>query len=322
MVRKGMMVGSGKRGYQNIIGRDPAVHSQSARGMKQTQQIRMPLRPTKRDEEAFKIYDEYLKKAKKNREERYSPTELPIYKINGRFYFRDVRLGEYRDIVDPSHTKDINISNDLLEKPDPDDWKKIMKIRRADKEYTNDERLTYVGKDNWGRKIYKDNKTGRLFKDVDGVLHTFTKEGEPDTPVNKEIQHEYIKGGLADNIPETLFDKKELSKGRKVELEHTNNPEIAEEIARDHLFEDKDYYKKLEKMEKLPIKKAKNTIRYYNQDGQLMYRKDNQNITNVVKEIKKLKKQHLKWLAVVEDSNKGQYSIYYDNEGNLINTDK
>jgi hypothetical protein len=36
-MRKGMMKGSGKRGYHNIIGKDPMVHSQSAKGIKQPQ---------------------------------------------------------------------------------------------------------------------------------------------------------------------------------------------------------------------------------------------------------------------------------------------
>jgi len=38
-MRKGMMVGSGKKGYHNVVGRDPAVHSQSAKGIKQPQQV-------------------------------------------------------------------------------------------------------------------------------------------------------------------------------------------------------------------------------------------------------------------------------------------
>ena len=39
MKRKGMMVGKGKRGYHNVIPKDPKVHSQSAKGMKQPQRI-------------------------------------------------------------------------------------------------------------------------------------------------------------------------------------------------------------------------------------------------------------------------------------------
>jgi hypothetical protein len=45
MARKGMMVGSGKRGYHNIIGKDPHVHSQSAKGMKQPQSVNILITP-------------------------------------------------------------------------------------------------------------------------------------------------------------------------------------------------------------------------------------------------------------------------------------
>lgn len=38
----------------------------------------------------------------------------------------------------------------------------------------------------------------------------------------------------------------QLEKGRKYEMEHTDNPEQAEEIALDHLAEDPEYYNKLE----------------------------------------------------------------------------
>jgi hypothetical protein len=43
--------------------------------------------------------------------------------------------------------------------------------------------------------------------------------------------------------------KKEIVKGTKVELEHTSDPKVAFEIAKDHLFEDPDYYNKLKKIE-------------------------------------------------------------------------
>jgi len=39
--RKGMGKGKGK-GYKNIMGKDPLVHSQSARGMKQPQKVQIP----------------------------------------------------------------------------------------------------------------------------------------------------------------------------------------------------------------------------------------------------------------------------------------
>lgn len=68
-----------------------------------------------------------------------------------------------------------------------------------------------------------------------------------------------LKGGLADK--KTIEDiamkhsqfvgtmKNALEKGVKVEREHTNNHDFAQEIAMDHLWEDGDYYDKLEKME-------------------------------------------------------------------------
>jgi hypothetical protein len=76
-----------------------------------------------------------------------------------------------------------------------------------------------------------------------------------------------IKGGLADNM--SLSDiakkhdkkgyyhiddfvkslKKQLQKGIKVELEHTDDENVAREIAMDHLYEDPKYYDKLKKIE-------------------------------------------------------------------------
>jgi len=69
-----------------------------------------------------------------------------------------------------------------------------------------------------------------------------------------------IKGGLADS--KTLDDIAEkhgvtlsaiesaLADGIKVEQEHTSDTKVAEEIAKDHLFEDAEYYSKLSAMEK------------------------------------------------------------------------
>jgi len=61
---------------------------------------------------------------------------------------------------------------------------------------------------------------------------------------------EKIKGGLADKRPDSDFDAEQLKNGIKVEMEHTDDPKIAKEIAKDHLTEDPNYYKKLKKIEK------------------------------------------------------------------------
>lgn len=63
---------------------------------------------------------------------------------------------------------------------------------------------------------------------------------------------------LPDGLPKkrrsrpTDFDPDQLAKGVKVELEHTNKPEIALEIAMAHLLERDDYYEMLEKLERSP----------------------------------------------------------------------
>jgi len=68
MQRKGMMVGSGKSGYYNVTGRDPMVHSLSARGIKQPQRGFMSINPAirrysneKLDEGAVKEHIEHPK---------------------------------------------------------------------------------------------------------------------------------------------------------------------------------------------------------------------------------------------------------------------
>jgi DNA topoisomerase I len=58
-----------------------------------------------------------------------------------------------------------------------------------------------------------------------------------------------IPGGLADNKKPEDFDQTQLAKGVKVELEHTSDRSLAQEIAMDHLTEDPSYYVKLERME-------------------------------------------------------------------------
>lgn len=68
-----------------------------------------------------------------------------------------------------------------------------------------------------------------------------------------------VAGGIADNksisdiankhkAPLELIELM-LQMGTAVEMEHTDDPKIAKEIAMDHLMEDPVYYKKLKKME-------------------------------------------------------------------------
>lgn len=65
----------------------------------------------------------------------------------------------------------------------------------------------------------------------------------------KSAAKDMIPGGLADKTPPSRFNPKAVAKGQKVEMEHTNNPTVAREIARDHLQENRRYYTLLAQVE-------------------------------------------------------------------------
>lgn len=56
-----------------------------------------------------------------------------------------------------------------------------------------------------------------------------------------------LKGGVGDNTAPENVNPNELSTGIQIEMEHTNDPLVAKEIAMDHLTEDPEYYSKLVK---------------------------------------------------------------------------
>jgi hypothetical protein len=62
-------------------------------------------------------------------------------------------------------------------------------------------------------------------------------------------QQNQLVGGLGDKANKENFDKDQIEKGLAVEMEHTNNKEIALEIVLDHLTEHPKYYDYLEDME-------------------------------------------------------------------------
>lgn len=61
---------------------------------------------------------------------------------------------------------------------------------------------------------------------------------------------EHIPGGIASKEDIKRLPKDLLDQGVKVEMEHTSDPNIAREIAADHLMEDRNYYSKLSELEK------------------------------------------------------------------------
>jgi hypothetical protein len=55
--------------------------------------------------------------------------------------------------------------------------------------------------------------------------------------------------GKHKDVPDDQFDAEQLNMGIEIEREHTDDLELAKEIAKDHLAEFPDYYTKLKKME-------------------------------------------------------------------------
>lgn len=83
--------------------------------------------------------------------------------------------------------------------------------------------------------------------------------GKSDKMTLQDIAKKHDKKGYyhIDDMVSSL--KKQFQKGIKVEMEHTSNKDVAKEIVMDHLFEDPNYYDKLEKMES---KEEKNDKKY------------------------------------------------------------
>lgn len=66
---------------------------------------------------------------------------------------------------------------------------------------------------------------------------------------DEQDANDLLPGGLAAGDSDDQFNPEQLAKGIKVELEHTDDINIAKEIAKDHLKEMDDYYDKLETIE-------------------------------------------------------------------------
>ena len=108
-----------------------------------------------------------------------------------------------------------------------------------------------------GSGEYDKNKVKKLYKIDDPkkfitAFKSLTGAYNYDLPKKllSLIKEDKVKGGIADKKKPEDFDQKELKLGIKIEMEHTDDPELAKEIAMDHLTEMPDYYTRLEKMEK------------------------------------------------------------------------
>lgn len=94
------------------------------------------------------------------------------------------------------------------------------------------------------------SRLGRLTSTLDDLGRTGRRLAKAKGLPTDSEWGDQLAGGKADGKTPSDFDKAELQKGQKVELEHTDDYDIALEIAADHLSESSAYYEELDKMEK------------------------------------------------------------------------
>jgi len=110
------------------------------------------------------------------------------------------------------------------------------------------------------RKRLKFKKSDILKEDITGEFKRAAVASRVDALKNIKFEQEEIEGGLADDKSVKDIAKKhnvnikdivaQIKKGKKVEMEHTDDPNVAIEIAKDHEMEHPYYYSALEDMEK------------------------------------------------------------------------
>jgi hypothetical protein len=98
------------------------------------------------------------------------------------------------------------------------------------------------------RKFYALKREGKMDQKTIDQWESETKGKLPERV--KKAFKQTLSGGLADEKSPEAYSKSQLAKGKKVEMEHTTDPNKAQEIAMDHLEEYPKYYDKLEKIEK------------------------------------------------------------------------
>lgn len=116
---------------------------------------------------------------------------------------------------------------------------------------------------------------------------TAAGRGELKAAEAKEVLH----GGQADNAPDKKFDPAALAEGATHEHEHTDDAEIAKEIAKDHLQEDPAYYEKVEQIEKGSSVYANQAVNMLNLREAVPYDHNKPVFENIKNQLSKIKQR-------------------------------
>lgn len=233
MIRKGAAKGSGS-GYKNLRGfpKDPLVHSQSAHGMKQPQRINIFMARSEAAERKKR-----LAFIKKHAPKRYQEA-VRKGQLSGKApkKFDEVAAIMEYEGGNPSQREVLELFSHLIKNGHA--WTLQGMYGRQAARFIEAGIIDRQGNINW--------------QNVENADEGYYEPEQTPARVQQERtkrKHELVKGGLADGKPDSAFNETELKKGINVEMEHTDDPKVAKEIAKDHLTEDTEYYKKLAVME-------------------------------------------------------------------------
>ena len=117
------------------------------------------------------------------------------------------------------------------------------------------------------KKVILLGKKYPIYERPDGGLYAVTRDSARDNALKAldslkkaiGIKDADLPVGKHNADPDDKFNAEELAMGIKIEMEHTENEDIAKAIAKDHLNELKDYYTRLKKMEEEAIEAEKVT---------------------------------------------------------------
>jgi len=155
----------------------------------------------------------------------------------------------------------------------------VITVRRGSNkaEYATPNSILIDDKQETINKFNKAGGIGILFNNnPEYIIQELKKYYDPFYML-EDIAKKHIKGTKIGIRRMLVFLKEQLWKGVKIEMEHTTDENIAEEIAMDHLWEDPKYYDKLEKVE---INEGK----YHDKLVKMALRKDPDRLTDLGKE--------------------------------------
>jgi hypothetical protein len=144
-------------------------------------------------------------------------------------------LGEMMQVI---NYKKIEKILDVIKEEDPESYSKIM-----DMIMNTYDAFDYDDVD----EMLKTSKKKDVHSKVKSKMADVEKSKKGNLTIDDLIEKHLKKTDREEQLEKKI--RTNLRKGTKVEMEHTDDKEVAKKIAMDHLYEDLEYYTKLKKME-------------------------------------------------------------------------